>query len=338
MIVRTLALVLLIAISTVTASAQDGAGARVTIGTRRLTANGALFLAMARDYFKAEGLSVDVTAYRSEKEVADAVAAGTADFGLAAFTPEAFNYAGRGLIKIVAAQVREKADFEGNEILASDRAFARGVRKFEDLANSSVAIIALGSQFHYQLGQIARIKGFDVNGVMLKPMQTYDAVARAVGTGQADVAILPSQYARELLVAAPVKLIGWYSEIDQQQLGALFVSAKMIETHRAAVEKFVRAYQRGAADYAAMVRIDRLGKRIDNVKTREAATIIARYAYPGRPIGSAAATVEMGANYMDEKARLDVADIERQVEWYKTQGLIEGTVDAKDIVDESFVK
>jgi NitT/TauT family transport system substrate-binding protein len=338
MIVRILALVFLTALSTVTASAQEAAGGHVTIGTRRLTANGALFLAVAKDYFKAEGLTVDVTAYRSEKEVADAVASGTADFGLAAFTPAAFNYAGRGLIKIVAAQVREKADFEGNEVVVSNDAFARGVRKFEDLANASVAITALGSQFHYQLAQIARIKGFDVNSVMLMPMQNYDAVARAVGTGQADVAILPSQYARELLVSAPVKLIGWYSEIDQQQLGALFVSAKMIEARRATVEKFVRAYQRGAVDYAAMVRIDRLGKRIVNINVREAATIIARYVYPGLPIGSAAATVAVGANYMDEKARLDLPDIERQVEWYKTQGLIEQTVDAKQIVDESFVK
>jgi NitT/TauT family transport system substrate-binding protein len=338
MVVRTVALALLIALTTVTASAQEHATERVVIGARRLTANGALFLAVARDYFKAEGLSVDVTAYRSEKEVADAVAAGTTDFGLAAFTAAAFNYAGHGLIKIVAAQVREKADTEGDEVLVSDRAFARGIRKFEDLANGSIAITALGSRFHYQLGQIARIKGFDLNGVMLKPMQTYDAVARAVGTGQADVAILPSRYARELLVSAPVKLIGWYSELDQQQLGALFVSAKLIETRRATVEKFVRAYRRGAADYAAMVRIDRLGKRIVNVKTREAATIIARYVYPGRPIGSSAATVGVGAYAMDENARIDLQDIERQVEWYKTQGLIEQIVDAKEIVDESFVR
>jgi NitT/TauT family transport system substrate-binding protein len=338
MVFRSLALAVLIALNIFAASAQERPTERVVVGARRLTANGALFLALARDYFKDEGLSVDVTAYRSEKEVADAAAAGIADFGLAAFTPAAFNYAGHGLIKIVAAQVREKADSEGNEVLVSDRAFARGVRKFEDLANSSVAITALGSQFHYQLAQIARIKRFDLNGVILMPLQSYDAVARAVGTGEADAAILPSQYARELLVSTPVRLIGWYSEVDQQQLGALFVSAKAIETHRATVEKFVRAYRRGAADYAAMVGVDRLGKRIINTKTREAATIIARYVYPGRPIGSAAETVGVGAYAMDENARVDLQDIERQVEWYKKQGLIERTVDAKTIVDDSFVR
>jgi len=41
---------------------------------------------------------------------------------------------------------------------------------------------------------------------------------------------MPSLYARELLMANQVKFLGWYSELDEQQLGALFVSKKMLET------------------------------------------------------------------------------------------------------------
>src|SRR5215475_9664368 len=82
-------------------------------------------------------------------------------------------------------------------------------------------------------------------------MQTIDAIARAVGTSQVDAAIMPAPYARELLASNQAKLIGWYSELDEQQLGALFVSRRMLETRRSVVEKFVRAYRRGAADYAA---------------------------------------------------------------------------------------
>ena len=61
-------------------------------------------------------------------------------------------------------------------------------------------------------------------------MQTLDAVARAVGTNQVDAAIMPAPYARELLAANQAKLVGWYSELDEQQFGALFVSTKMIAT------------------------------------------------------------------------------------------------------------
>ncbi len=50
-------------------------------------------------------------------------------------------------------------DYEGNEIIASNAANAKGLRKFEDLANKSVALQTLGSPFHYQLGQIANREG-----------------------------------------------------------------------------------------------------------------------------------------------------------------------------------
>ena len=318
---------------TVSASAQE----RVTVGTMRLTANGALFLAAAQGYFKAEGLDLEMTAYKSEKDVADAVASGATDFGLGAFTPAAFIYASRGYMKAVAAQVREKADHEGNGLVVSNAGYARGMRKFEDLAKKSVAITQIGSAYHYQLSQLARIKKFDFGTMTLKAMQTLDAVAQAVGTGQADAAILPSQYARELLLAGQAKLIGWYSEVDEQQLGALFVSAKTAEKRRETVAKFLRAYRRGAADYAAaLMRRDHYGKRISNARTREVATMIARYAFSGKPLGTATQTVEASAYYIDPQARLDAADVERQVEWFKAQGLLDKSVDARAIVDASF--
>jgi NitT/TauT family transport system substrate-binding protein len=318
---------------TAAASAQQA----VTVGTQRLISNGALFLAAAQGYFKAEGLDLEITAYSSQEAVAEAVAVGVTDFGLAAFTPDALNYAGRRMMRAVAAQVREKRDYEGNEIVASNLAYAKGVQKLDDLDNTSVAI-SQGSVSHYQLGQIARAKHFDVKTIALRPMPTLDAMARAVGTGQVDAAIMPAQYARELLVESQAKLISWYSDVDEQQLGALFASAKAIESRHAVVEKFVRAYRRGAADYADLVRIDHFGKRVSTPRSRELATIIARYVYPGQPVSSAAATVEAGAYYMDPQARLDVADLARQVAWYKAQGLIDRDVEADKVVDLSFSK
>lgn len=112
----------------------------------------------------------------------------------------------------------------------------------------------------------------------------------------------------------------------------------MLETRRAVVEKFVNAYRHGAADCAAaLLRKDRGQKRISDIKSKETATTIAHYVYPGHGT-DAAATVELGAYYIDPQARLDVADVARQIAWYKAQGLIDKAVDARTVVDESFVK
>lgn len=315
------------------ASAQE----RVTVGTLRQAASGALFLAAAQGYFKAEGLDVEMTAYPSEQAVVEALSLGATDFGVTAFGAAAFNLAAKGAIKAIAAQVREKRDYEGNELIASNAAYAKGLRKPENIAGKSFAISELGSSFHYQLGQIALAKRFDLASVTLKPMQSLDAMARAVAIGAADAAILPPQYARELLTANQAKLIVWYSELDEQQLGALFASAKTIAMRRAVVEKFLRAYRRGAGDYAAaLLRRDRYAKRISDAKSQSAAAAIARYVYPGQS-ASAAATVEAGVYFMDSQARLDAADIARQVEWYKAQGLVDRSVDARAVMDLSFI-
>jgi NitT/TauT family transport system substrate-binding protein len=317
----------LVVLLTTSATAQE----HVSVATQRSPENGALFIADARGYFKAEGLDVEMTAYSSERDVAQAAASGAADFGLAGFSPAAFDYAGEGLVKFVAAQVTEKRGYQGAEIAASNLAWMNGLHGLQDLDGKSVGFAGPAAQ--YQLTQIAKAKNFEIGRMTLKPMQTQDDVARALASEQVQAAILPAPYANELVLASQVKLVGWYSEVGTQQVGALFASAKMLNTRRAVAEKFVRAYRRGAADYAGMVQLDRSGKRLFTIGTREIATIIARYAYPGRPLGRAAALVEATALPMDPRARLEVEELARQVEWYRAQKLITTLTAIKDMLD-----
>ena len=111
----------------------------------------------------------------------------------------------------------------------------------------------------------------------------------------------------------------------------------MLESRGNVAKKFMRVYRQGSADYVGMLRFDRAGKRVLMISTREIATIIARYAYPGKPLGRAATSVQMDVSPIEPGARLDVADLARQVEWYRGHKLIETTIDAKDMVDEELV-
>lgn len=333
MIFRLFSIASIIATLTWSAAAQE----RVTVGTTRAIANAVLFLGVEQGHFKAEGLDVEMTAYATDQEVAEALAGGGADLGLAGFTAQAFNLAGSRKIQAVAAQVREKAEYEGNDIVVSNAAYDRGVRKAENLGGASFATYRLGTALHYQIGQIARLKQFDIGKVTLKPQGSLADIARAIASGAADAAILPGTEARSLLTANQARLVAWYSELDETQLGALFASSKAIETRRAIVEKFVRGYRRAAAEYASVfLHNDRFGKRVTNARTRELSGKIARYVFPGRPAETATANVEAGIYNMDRDARLDAADIARQVSWYQSQSLVDQSVDARAIVDSSF--
>jgi NitT/TauT family transport system substrate-binding protein len=334
MIRRFASLLLLIAGLVTPAAAQE----RVTVATTRDIANGALFLAAARGYFKAEGLDLSMRAYPNARDAVEALAMGATDLGLAAFNATVFSLAGSGKIKAIAAQVREQRGYEGNEIVASTKAYARGLHGLADLANKSIALSELGGTFHYQLALIAQRKGFDLNGVTLKPLHSFDTVAQAVAGGEVDAAILPPFYARDLLETGRARPVGWYSELDGEQLGALFASAKTLAGRRAMVVKFLRAYRRGAAAYAAaLLRHDSYGKRVFDAQTRAAAAAIGLYLYPGHAAGETAPLVAGAAYFMDAQARLDLSDLARQLAWFKAQGLIDKRVDAHAMVEANYI-
>ena len=329
MILRAIAALILIALVSPTFAQES-----VRVGLMPVASNGAVFLAASRGYFKAEGLDVDLRGFASPEAVVQALAGGALDFGVAAFTATAFNLAGKGAITAVAAQARERRGYEGNEIVASNAAFEHGLRDYAKLGGKVIALNLLGSPFHYQLGQIARLKGFALDSVTLKPLQSFAAVARAVQEGRVDAAILPASYANDLLTASQAKLLGWYSDLDEPQLGALFTTGALIAAQRPTVEKFVGAYRRGVADYAkALLRHTRFGKRVHDDESNAAAALIARYIHPG---SGGVHAVEASAYFVDPRARIDMSDIARQIAWYKAQGMIGADVEATRTVDLSF--
>jgi NitT/TauT family transport system substrate-binding protein len=79
---------------------------------------------------------------------------------------------------------------------------------------------------------------------------------------------------------------------------------------------------------------DRNLKRTSDTKLHNAAAIIARYVNPG-------SHCHRGRGqrlFIGPQARRDVAEVERQIAWYKAQGLIDKGVIARDVVDLNFVK
>src|SRR3546814_11392351 len=67
-----------------------------------------VFIAKERGYFDAEGIDLEIKTFNAAQAVAVAVASGDADFGITAFTGGFFNLAGKGALKVIAAQSRQE--------------------------------------------------------------------------------------------------------------------------------------------------------------------------------------------------------------------------------------
>jgi NitT/TauT family transport system substrate-binding protein len=181
------------------------AGARL-IGTQRLDDNGALFLAAAAGYFKAEGIDRAMTTYECDRMVAEALASGTTDFALTGFCGLQFRRQGHDQGDR-SANARE-ASCDLLQLTVRDRA-ERGTTR---APSSSVPTSGSASQTFE-----------DISARRSRSKRVH-----TIATEEIDAGIMPASYARDLLASNQAKLVGWYSELDEIQFGVLFASSKMI--------------------------------------------------------------------------------------------------------------
>ena len=215
------------------------------------------------------------------------------------------------------------------------KAWEAGFRSVAQFPGKTVGITTLGSTFHYNLGKLAEKRGFKMEQLTLRPLQTVPNMAAALTGNQVDAILTVAPSALKLERDGAGKIIGWVHQETPWQLGALFASSKAVENRRATVEKFVAAYLKACADYAAaFLQRDPSGKRVFGDKAEALIPMIQKYVEP-KP---SADQVKASASYIDPQGRLMIRNIYDQVAWYQAQGMVSRDVDAAKIVDQSFIK
>jgi NitT/TauT family transport system substrate-binding protein len=305
---------------------------KVSLAVLKLSSSGMAFIAKDAGHFAAEGLDVEFKFFAAAQPIAVAVTSGDADFGVTGLTAGFYNLAGKGALKMIAAQSRDEPGFRLNAYLASPKAFEAGFDSLQKFPGKSLGITQVGSTFHYNIGRLAQKYGFDLASVRLVPLQSIPNVISALKGGQVDAVILPGTPAIPLVASGDAKLLGWVGDETPWQLGALFASTKIVTERRQVVERFVRAYQKGATAFAeAFPTRDDQGKAIPGRGYDQALAIIAKYTEQPPDV------VSRGLAYVDPLGRLKVRDIYDQVAYWKSLKLVDADVDPKTFLDLGFV-
>ena len=307
-------------------------GEAVSVAALRLSSSGPLFIAQDRGHFAAEGLEVSFKFFTAAQPVAVAVTTGDADFGVTGLTAGFYNLAGKGALRIVAAQAADVPGFHLSAYLATPKAAEAGLRTLADFPGRSLGITQTGSTFHYMIGLLARKEGFDLARVRLVPLQSIPNMVSAFKGGQVDALILPSSVALPMIAGGEGRLLGWVGDVTPWQLGALFTSGRAAAERRPLVARFVRAYVRGAAEYhAAFNARDAAGRPAPGPGYDALMAILEKYTQ------QPAARLASGLPYVDPDGRLDVGDVHAQVRWWQEQKMVDPGVDAAGILDLGFV-
>lgn len=302
----------------------------VKIGVSRLASCAQIAIALAKGYFAAEGLTAELVYFDAQQPIAVAVASGDADFGNAAETAALYGMASQGLLRIIGGGASDAPTFHYLSFLASNRAYAAGLVSPRQFPGHSFALTQVGTGLQYALGLTAEKYGFDVKTVTLLPLQSNANVASALAGGRADAAIFSATGALPLVERGDAKLLGWVGdETGPHQANLIFTAPRMTDGRGDTVKRFLGALRKGARDYHDAF-TDRDGKRQDQPTAPEILAIVAKY------LNQPPAIVARGLPYLDRDGRIDVKDVQHQLDWYHGQGLMKEEIAADSVIDRRY--
>ena len=302
----------------------------IRLGASKIINCAPLAIALAKGYFTAEGLDPQVTIFESQAPVAVAVASGDLDFGDAAETAALYNLADGGRLHIIASGAAEAPSFHALALVASNQAYAAGLKSAKDLPGHSFALTQMGTGLQYSLGRIAAKEGFDINAVTLMPLQSNPNIASALSGGRADAAVFDSTNAQPLLDKGEVKLLGWVGDMTGYTPAYLVFGARdMLDNHADTVKRFLAALTKASRDYHDAF-TDAQGMRKDQPGAAATLAVVATW------LGQAPDRVTLGLPYFDREARIDMGAVQDQIDWYHSIGAIKTEVKAAAVVDKRY--
>ncbi len=308
---------------------------KIKVGVLSLTSHAAAFVAKEKDLFAKHDLDAELVTFQAAGPMAVAIASGDIDFGVTAISGALINLAEKGAVKIIGGALTEEKGVDGQKILVSNAAFEAGVKTPADLKGRSFGITGTGSSFHYMASQIASKEGFSVADMQLKALQKVPAIIGALKSGQIDAWSIVPHIAKGLDGSGGAKIIGDIADyIDGYQVTTIFTSTANVTDRPDLVKRFMAAYSEGIADFNASM-VDKTG---GEAATEEMTMLIHKYVYTDRPFEKAAGPIKAGSMRLQPNGKLNLASVQHQLDWFKAEGLVAGTITIDTLVDKSFAE
>jgi len=307
---------------------------KVRIGTVVLSGIAPILVAVDKGYFRDEGLDAEIVNFQNAAAISSAIISGDIEFGVSSFNAALFNLAGKGGLKIIAGIGTEQPGYKQYGYFVGNKAYEAGLKTLPDLKGRSVAVATFGSAVHYTI--LAALRKYDVpkESVRLIAAQTIAAQLAAVLGGQADMGILHVGQIAQLEADGVGRTIAWAGDVERYLFSGMYTSPRLITGNREIVEKTVRALQKGAAEYNRVFnQRDAAGNFAPGPGYEEMLALLK----PRIKVGDPHALAKM-LGYADPSIQIDVESLATQIATWRSLGMVNDGVDAKAIVDLSFIK
>ena len=308
------------------------AGAQtITVGATSSTSDAPIYIADKMGYFRAEGIEVKVSDFRSAADMVAPLGAGQLQAGAGSASAGLYNAVARGIrIRIVADKASSPPGYGATKILVRKDHVASGrYKELKDLKGMKFAMNAPGVSNTSTLNTLLKSAGLRYSDVETIDLPLPDHVA-ALKNKSVDASASVEPAPTIAVRNGDAVLIKSDDEIlPNHQIAVLLYSEEFALRQGEAARRFMRAYLRAVRFYNDALR----NGRLDGPAADEVIAILSA----ATPIKSREIYKAITPTGMNPDGRVNKASLNYDLAFYMEQGLIKGMVNLDDVIDSSFV-
>ena len=305
----------------------------VHVGIAQTMSDSAYYIGEEKGYFRDEGITLDMTPFKSAAGMVAPLGTGELDVGGGTVSAGLYNAATRGLnVKIVADEGSMRPGYGYSSLLVrKDLVDGGRYKTFADLKGMKAAVAAPGSGSASALNEALKKGGLTFSDADVVYMGFPEQFA-AYRNKAIDASISTEPTTTLIREAGLATRIAGDDVFDPgQQNAVVFFSANFIDKRHDVAERFMRAYIRGVRYYMAALKDGRLA----GPNASEVISILTRYtkikdpAMYGRIVPSSA----------DPDGRVNLKTLKNDLAFFRQQGLVkDDKITVEDVYDGSFVE
>jgi NitT/TauT family transport system substrate-binding protein len=320
-------LAVLVAVTPAQAQSID----KVRLGWLKSLTDTALYVAIKKGYFSAEKIEIVPTQFRSGANMVVPLGSGELDVGAGSPSAGLYNAVARGVKMVIAAdKTRSSPGYGGAHFIVRKVVVDSGrFKDMKDLKGLRIALSGPGNSNTASLYYAIRPTGVKYGELTITTLG-YPAQVTAMANNAIDVSIILEPFASAMAAKGVAVRVRSDDEVDpEHQLACLLFSGQFAAKRDLAV-RFLRAYLRGVQFYRGALKDGKLaGPNAEEVISLIIANTVVKDPKVLRSI------TLFG---VDPNGAVNAASLQKDLDFYATQGWIKGKVDLGKIVDQSFVQ
>ena len=291
-----------------------------------------LFIAEKKGFFREEGIEIKITPFDSGIKMIAPLGSGQMEAATSSGNAALYNAVLRGInVKIVASSGSAPPNYGHNLLIVRKDLIDSGrYRSPTDIKGMKVAMPSPGSSATATLDAYLRTIGLafkDIEPVYL----SYPNQVVALTTGRIDVGLTAEPQASQAIAAGSAIRVTSDDVMDPyHEASVTLMSGKLIAERPDVARRFMRAFLKAARFYNGALKDGFLrGPNADEV-----IAILTEYT----ELKDAAVYRAISPQGVDPNGKVNVAGLQKDLDFYKTQGWIEGDVNVAQAIDLRFIE